>query len=175
VSYELARPVDLYLLWFSRALALRSAPMLMRAWPIFLLAGLFGGLQAPASWPHGCMYVLSILAGVCLGAAITANLAVMLFYTISGTGLNYAAPGVIFFFSGLIVPLPLMPDWLKIPAYILPFRGLADTPFRIYMGHFSNFEALAALAHQFIWIAALILFGRLIMNRVVSRVVIQGG
>lgn len=175
VAYELARPVDLYLLWFSRGVALRSAPMLMRAVPIFIVAGLFGGLQAPASWLNGSMYLISTLAAILLGAVITANLAVLLFYTISGTGINYAAPGIIMFFSGMIVPVPLMPRWLETVTNFLPFRGLADTPFRIYMGHFSYLESAAAILHQCLWIAVLIVIGRLVLSRAVKRVVVQGG
>jgi ABC-2 type transport system permease protein len=49
VAYELARPVDLYWFWFSRNLALRTAPGLLRAMPMFVVAGLFLGLRPPAS------------------------------------------------------------------------------------------------------------------------------
>src|SRR5262245_11573751 len=49
VAYEIIRPIDLYSLWFSRALSGRAAPLIMRAIPIFVIAGLFLGLQAPAS------------------------------------------------------------------------------------------------------------------------------
>lgn len=38
VAYELLRPVDLYNLWFSRAMATRTAPVLLRAVPIFVFS-----------------------------------------------------------------------------------------------------------------------------------------
>ena len=50
VAYELLRPVDLYGYWYARTVATRVAPALLRSIPIFLLAGLFFGLSAPASW-----------------------------------------------------------------------------------------------------------------------------
>ena len=49
VAYEMVRPVDLYQLWYARALARRIAPMLLRAGPILLLAALAFGLGPPAS------------------------------------------------------------------------------------------------------------------------------
>ena len=54
VAYELVRPVDLYAFWYSRALANRVAPTLLRSAPLFCLAFLFFGLQAPASPGRGC-------------------------------------------------------------------------------------------------------------------------
>ena len=38
-------------------------------------------------------------------------------------------------FAGLIVPLPLFPDWLQPFLYWQPFRGMADVPFHVYSGH----------------------------------------
>ena len=48
VAYELVRPVDLYSLWFFRAVAARTAPVLMRMVPLLAVATLFLGLGAPA-------------------------------------------------------------------------------------------------------------------------------
>src|SRR4029453_9180346 len=38
VAYELCRPIDLYGLWFARALASRTAPTVLRAGPMGLVA-----------------------------------------------------------------------------------------------------------------------------------------
>ena len=48
VAYELLRPLDLYGLWYSRAIALRLAPTLLRAAPMFVLALLLFGMEPPA-------------------------------------------------------------------------------------------------------------------------------
>lgn len=47
VSYELLRPLDLYTLWFSRALAWRTAPTLLWSVPLLAMAVLFFDMQAP--------------------------------------------------------------------------------------------------------------------------------
>ncbi len=39
VAYEMLRPLDLYSLWFTRAVAWRTAPMLLRCVPMFIVAG----------------------------------------------------------------------------------------------------------------------------------------
>jgi ABC-2 type transport system permease protein len=50
-----------------------------------------------------------------------------------------------------------------------------DTPFRIYSGHLAGREALIALARQAIWIVVLVVIGRAVMTRVMSRLQTQGG
>ena len=47
VVYELTRPVDLYTFWYARALASRLAPVMLRAVPLLLLAGLIFNLRPP--------------------------------------------------------------------------------------------------------------------------------
>jgi cytidine deaminase len=49
VAYELVRPVDLYGLWYCRAVTARLVPTLMRCTPILIVAGLFCGMGMPVS------------------------------------------------------------------------------------------------------------------------------
>ena len=175
VAYELTKPLDLYSLWFTRAASGRAAPLLLRSVPIFVIAGLFLGLRPPASMLAGLLFVVSILDGLLLAASLVALMTISLFWTISGEGINRLAAPLIFFFSGLVIPLPLFPDWMQQLIAILPFRGLIDTPFRIYLGLLSGADAGAALAHQAVWIVAFVLVGRMILTRGLRRLVVQGG
>jgi ABC-2 type transport system permease protein len=154
MSYELTRPVDLYSLWFARAFSGRAAPLSMRALPILAVSGLFFGLAPPASATSAFLFGISLFAGLLLAAAIIALMTISMVWTISGEGISRLAPALIFFFSGIVVPLPLFPDWMQGIFAVMPFRGLMDTPFRIYMGSLSGAGAYAALAHQLAWIVA---------------------
>ncbi len=160
VVYEMTRPLDLYSVWFTRALSGRAAPLLLRSIPIFVIAGLFLGLKGPASFFAGLLFVVSAVGGLFLAASLVALMTVCLLWTISGEGLNKLGAPLIFFFSGVVIPLPLFPDWMQRFIAILPFRGLIDTPFRIYLGTLTGAEAVSAMAHQVLWIAACMLIGR---------------
>ena len=175
VVYELARPVDLYFFWYARSVARRAAPTLLRSIPIFVLAGLFFGLQGPASWQHLLAWAIATCGTVLLAGAITALLSISLLWTLAGDGINYVAAAVVSLGSGLIVPLPLFPDWLRGVVEWLPFAGLADAPYRLYMGDIAVSQLPAVLAHQLAWTAALVLLGRLLLGRFVRRLVVQGG
>jgi ABC-2 type transport system permease protein len=79
------------------------------------------------------------------------------------------------FFSGLIIPVPLMPETLKRFVYLLPFRYTSDLPFRIYAGNIGTQEAVISIGVQLLWIGIIVTFGRLWMNKALRRVIIQGG
>jgi viologen exporter family transport system permease protein len=175
VAYELIRPVDLYGLWFSRAFSGRAAPLIMRSIPIFVIASLFFGLGAPVSFTAAGLFLVSAIAGLALASAITTLITISVIWTVSGDGIGRLVPPLVFFCSGIGVPLPLFPDWLQRAIAILPFRGLIDTPFRIYMGHLAGGDALTALAQQGLWIVGLVLAGRMALQRGMSRLVVQGG
>jgi ABC-2 type transport system permease protein len=175
VVYELARPLDLYFFWYTRSVARRAAPTLLRAIPIFVLAGLFFDLQAPASWQHALAWLAATGGTVLLAGAITALLSISLLWTLAGDGINYIMMAMVSLGSGLIVPLPLFPDWLRGLAEWLPFSGLADAPYRLYMGHIPLDQLGAVLFHQLAWTAVLVLVGRLLLGRFIRRLVVQGG
>jgi len=175
VSYELVRPLDLYLFWYCRAIAFRTAPLMLRSIPLFLIAGLFFNLQAPVSFAHACIFLFSCLTAILLSSAMAMVMTISLLWTVSGDGVNRILPAAVFFFSGLIVPLPLLPDWMQSIAAFLPFRGLADTPYRIYMGHVPLYDAVHAILHQWVWTILIIFFGYKLLNNGVRKLVIQGG
>ena len=175
VAYEMTRPLDLYTSWFVRALSGRAAPLIMRSIPIFAISGLFFGLTAPASPGAGMLFLFSALGGLLTSASLIALLTISLLWTISGEGISRLAPGLVFVFSGILVPIPLLPNWVQSVAAILPFRGLIDTPFRIYMGQLSGTAATTALLFQVAWLIALVILGRMALARGVRRLVVQGG
>jgi ABC-2 type transport system permease protein len=120
-------------------------------------------------------FVLAVMLGLLLAASLVTLITISLLWTISGEGVARLGPPLIFLFSGLIVPLPLLPNWLQPLIGVLPFRALVDTPFRIYIGHLAGWPIALSLLHQALWILVFIGLGRLVLNRGLGRVVIQGG
>lgn len=175
VAYELIRPVDLYGLWFARALAMRVVPTSMRCGLVFLFAGVFFGLKAPVSWSAGGLFVLSVGGAALLASAITTIIIISLFWTLSGEGTQRLWPSVIWLFSGLGVPLPLFPDWMQPFLNLQPLRGVLDIPCRIYTGVIAVPDAGYYLCFQLVWFAVFVFVGRQMMEIAMKRVVIQGG
>ena len=175
VTYELLRPLDLYAAWFSRAVALRAAPAILRSVPLLAIAGLFLSLQAPQSLASGLAFIVAMFGALVLSCAMTNVLNISLLWTVSGEGVVVLVPAVMFIFSGMIVPLPFFPDWAQVALRILPFSGLVDSPFRLYMGHMAPSELAFVLTHQLAWAFAFVVLGRWMLARGLRRMTIQGG
>ena len=100
---------------------------------------------------------------------------ITLLWTISGDGITQLCFALVLVFSGMIAPLPLMPEWAQPILAFLPFRGVADVPFRLYVGHIAPRELPGLLGHQLAWTAALVLLGLAVLARGKRRLVVQGG
>lgn len=175
ITYELLRPMNVYNAWFSRAVALRTAPALLRAIPLIVIASLFFDLQAPASPASGLAFFVAMIGAVALSAAITNLLNIALLWTVSGEGLTYLVPGFVIVFSGNIVPIPFFPDWAQTAIRIMPFSGIVDTPFRLYVGHIPPSELWLVLAHQIAWTFTFVVIGKWVLSRGLRRMEVQGG
>ncbi len=175
VAYEMLRPLDLYGLWFSRALAARIAPTLLRAVPMFLVAGLFLGLRMPPSPASALAWAVATIGAFLLAASLSTLVTISLLYTIAGEGISRFMPSLVYTLSGILVPLPLLPIWAQSVINWLPFRDLVDTPFRLYLGQISPQRMGWILLHQTAWLAILTLLGRALLSRATRRLVVQGG
>lgn len=179
VAYELCRPLDLYGHWYFRAMALRTAPTLLRAVPLFIVTAFLlpqrYALSFPASWAAFFAFLLAELGALLLGCAITNLMNISLLWTISGEGINRIVPALVTILSGMVYPLPLYPEWSWKILEILPFAGLVDTPFRFFVGHLSPHQILLYFSRQLIWTVILVVFGRWLLSRGLKRVVVQGG
>jgi ABC-2 type transport system permease protein len=175
VVYELLKPVNLYALWFSRSVATKAAPALLRAVPMLILAGLCLGLGPPASLAAGIAWGVATVNALLLSAALTTLLGATMLITISGDGITRIMVACVFVFSGMTIPLPFFPEWAQDLIHFLPFRGLVDVPVRIYSGHIPVSQIPLELGIQAAWIAALVLIGRMVVNYSVKRMVVQGG
>ncbi|WP_243299044.1 ABC transporter permease [Bacillus litorisediminis] len=178
IAYELCRPSDLYTFWYAKLLAQRLSSAFLRCFPILIVAFLLPwpyNMTFPPSLTSGLLFVLSVTFGLLLLVAISMIIYISVFITMSPIGslLVFGVAGE--FFAGLIIPLPLMPDWLQSIAYALPFHFTADFPFRVYSGHIPQDEAIQGIMFQLIWLLVLLIFGRMAMRHVLKRVVVQGG
>ena len=183
VGYERLRPLDSYAYWYARAVARRTATPLLRAIPMVLAAGLllpaFGLARWGLSPPNGAaatgLFTLSLVLVVALASAFSTLLDLLVVQTLTERGVNTFIGPLSIVFSGSLVPLPMLPDWLQPVMRHQPFAGLLDFPLRIYSGHLAGPSAVTSLAWQATWVLVLVALGRLLTARVMARLQIQGG
>jgi viologen exporter family transport system permease protein len=182
VAYELCRPVDLYALWYARSVARRTAPTLLRAVPMTIFAmGILPliapdlALAPPASAAAGASFAAALVCSLALGCAISVIVNICVLWTLSPEGLVILVTTVVTLFSGMLVPLPMFPDWAQTALAWSPFAGVVDLPFRIYIGHIATSDVPFALARQLGWTLILVVLGRWLLSRGLRRIVVQGG
>lgn len=178
IAYELCRPTDLYKFWYAKLIAQRLSGGLLRCFPILIIAVLLPypyKFSFPPSFISFILFLVTLILGLILIVAISMLIYISVFYTMSPTGslLIFGVFGE--FFSGLIIPVPLMPQALKKLVYLLPFRYTSDLPFRIYAGNIETKEALISVFVQIIWITLIVSLGKLWMNKSLKKVIVQGG
>ena len=174
VSYELLRPVDFYSFWYARSIANRIAPAALRAAPMLVIATAAGWIRWPGP-ANLAAFCAAIVAAVLLTSSISMLMMVSMFWTISGRGVNLVMSSALFLLSGMIIPIPLFPEFLKPVLHALPFCGLIDAPFRLFTEHAPAGAVAGLLIHQLAWAAGLIALGRVLLARAVRRLVVQGG
>jgi ABC-2 type transport system permease protein len=183
VAYERLRPVDTYFYWFARALAWRAAGTLLRSIPLLVTTAVLlppmglgdWSLRPPPSLEAFALFALSMVAVLLLSSAITTLLNISVIWTVSGQGINAVSNSLVVILSGMVIPLPLFPDWAQAFLFIQPLAGLVDIPYRIYFANLSGAAALGGIALQITWTLLLIGLGRLLMTRTMRRVQVQGG
>jgi ABC-2 type transport system permease protein len=182
VAYELVRPVDLYTFWYARTLAWRAAPMVLRALPMIVFVTLVLPMMGLGEWSlslpsltTSVLWAASMVGALAVSAALSTLMSVSLLWTVSGEGIVILTSSLMTLLSGLIMPLPLFPDWAQPILRALPAAAMLDLPARLFTGHIPPGQAGWVLAQQAGWTLALILIGRILLARVSRRLVIQGG
>jgi len=136
---------------------------------------LFFDMAGPASPLHLVLFAVSVAVGFITKTMIVFLFSLAIFWTLQGVGIAWARDAVIQVLAGTLIPLALMPDWLRIPAEILPLRGIISTPVTIYLGKADGLGLAGLLLLQVAWLAVLWWGADRLWNRAFRAVDIQGG
>ena len=178
ISYELCRPINFYKKWFATTYGTRISSLILRVVPITLIAVLLPqpyNLTAPKSLLSFIIFIISLVISSLLVTSVCMLFHIITMYTIDERGIMTTLMVITELLSGGSIPLVFFPPLLKRIAYILPFRYIADTPFRIYSGNISVTSAIPDLTIGIIWIVTLIGIGYILSNSATKKAIIQGG
>ena len=100
---------------------------------------------------------------------------IITFFTYNDKGISSIIYTLGNLLSGIDVPLPLLPVLLLSLTEYLPFRLISDLSFRVYSGNINLAYGIKSIILQIIWIIILVIIGKLLMKKALSKVSIQGG
>ena len=175
VALQLTKPVDFHAYWFADECGRACYFLLMRGCPTFLISILFFEVTIPQQFTVFMAFAVSMVVAIFMSTAITITIFSSAFWTLDTSGISGMSGSVIMLFSGMLVPIALWPEWLAHIAEWLPFAGLIDVPFSIYLGKITGVAIWMAIGKQMMWYLIFIALGRFFLHRGFSRLVIQGG
>ena len=178
VCYELTKPYNLYYFWYIKILAKRYAAVALRFLPVIIISALLPApynLTKAASLVNFSLFLISLLFGTLVLSAITMLVITFTFYNYTGDGISDIVYIIARFLTGLIIPLPFLPDAVKNITYFLPFRLIGDFSFRIYTGNMPINEALYSILLQIVWVIIMVVIGNQLLKSATKKIYIQGG
>jgi ABC-2 type transport system permease protein len=174
IAIDLLKPVD-----FQRARAAEYLGSVAGNTPLIAIglavALLFLDPLPPASAAAGLLAMLSVLLIVPLAFDLMFLSIMLCFWTRSYHGVMWSRRTISAFFSGMLVPIALMPAPLQTLASWLPFVHFTKTPSDIYLGRVDTVGALGLIGLQVAWTVALWFGARLLWSRAVRVVTVHGG
>lgn len=141
-----------------------------------LLIGIFLlDIRAPGSAAAAALFIVAVVLGYLTKALIVFCVSLLTFWTLNGVGVSWSREAIIAVLSGTLIPIALMPDWLRIVAEWSPMRGIVSTPLMLYLGKATGEEATLLLLLQAAWVIALWFFANWAWRAAFNAVEIQGG
>lgn len=178
LSYELARPQNLYFMWYFKILATRLSQVALRFIPALIFAFLIPipyKMSLPVSISSFCLFLVTLSLGAILITAISTLYPIIVVKTLNEKGVVSIFSSLGDVLGGLAIPIPFFPNLIANISKYLPFQYVSDLPFRIYIGNIAVHEAFSGILIQLFWIVAFVLIGYLLLNKLLKNVAVQGG
>ncbi len=174
IAVELLRPVDMQARFLAENMAELATDLIFKA-PLLLVAWLVFGLELPADPARWGAFALALLLGRVVYFCFNWLFASLAFYTTETWGLAVLYEGIAQFFSGAILPLTILPGWLRLIAAALPFAQILYAPVALLTGITPLSEAPRVYLTQLAWIAGLAIVSRLAFGHALRKITVQGG
>jgi ABC-2 type transport system permease protein len=168
IIHQLLRPVNFQAMYYAQSVGVLGMQMVLQI-PMALVATVFFGLKWPTDIAVWAAFLVSALLGYTALFFFVYCVACLTFYTTEVWGLGVLFFGMSLFLSGGLVPLAMMPDWLRSVVLAIPFSQALAVPINILTG----ITPLSESPH--VWFACLWLASNLIFRIAIRKVTVQGG
>ncbi|MHA6760271.1 ABC transporter permease [Streptacidiphilus sp. PAMC 29251] len=180
IAVDLYRPVDLQGWWLFNDLGRAGYHLLSRGVLPMLVGGLVFDLRLPAGGPGEALlswacFLVSALLAVVVSFALRYIASLTGFWLLDARGVRQITTVLGMFFSGFLLPLPLLPSGLAAVAQQLPWAAMIQVPLDVFLQRRTGAGLAAGLGFQIGWALVLLGIGRLMQHAVMRKVVVQGG
>ena len=174
VAIDLLRPLDFQARFYVDSAGNLLLNLLLKT-PLLIFAVLVFGLELPRDPVVWFVFVVALILGHAVLFCFDWIFACIAFYSTETWGLSVVRVALVTFFSGALVPLQMMPDWLRAIANALPFAQAVYVPVSFLSGITPVSDALRVWSVQLLWLIGLWVASRLVFRVSVRKVTVQGG
>jgi viologen exporter family transport system permease protein len=175
IALQLIKPYHVQSVMMFEAVGESGFRLLMFSLPIMIVVVPLFDISGP---PEPMLYLWTFLS-FCMALVIYSQVNFLLgclaFRMKNIQGVLRAKMVAFDFLTGVIVPFTFFPLWFQKAVAWLPFQGISYVPVTIYLGKRTGEDLTSALLIQLAWSVGLFLAGRLVYDRAVRRVTVQGG
>lgn len=175
VAVDLMRPINIFGVYFAEDLGSIIALILQNLLPIFVIGSLLIKVPVMADVSLLPIFIISVIQSLIINWLISALFGLWSFTAVNIDALIQVKKHLVRLLSGSIIPLWFFPDWFRCILEKLPFMYIYQLPLTIFIGRGSKSEMLEQLILQTAWLVILAVAFYVISNRIVKRVMVQGG
>ncbi len=175
IATEMLLPVSFHGRMLATNLGTALFKLIFHFAPAFIIAVLFIGMSAPANPAALFGFVLSALLGYGVLWSLSFLFQMLSFWLINVWAVMTIKNVFINVFSGAMIPLWFMPEWMAGILRFTPFSSIYFTPVQIYLGNLTGGEIAKGYTMQTVWIAVLFTLGILLWHKGQKKLVVQGG
>jgi ABC-2 type transport system permease protein len=175
VAMDMARPASFQTWWLADDAGRGAVQVIVRGVPPMAVAAVMFDLRiatGPASWG---LFGVSVALGFLVSFGLRYLIALAAFWLLDQQGLENGYTLCAIFFSGIAVPLTILPRIPRELAQILPFSAMIQVPADTFLSDRVDMSVCTGLAFQAAWATVLLTAGRLLTSRAVRKLVVQGG
>lgn len=174
ISAALLRPLDYQASEYAQNLMQLFIGFLLKI-PLAIFIWLVYGLDLPSEPVVWLAFVVTILLGHAVLFFFDWIIGCTAFYSTEIWGMSVVRHSVAVFFSGALIPLDLMPEWLRTVATILPFSQAIYLPVSLLSGITAVGDMPRIWLMQGVMLVGLLFLSRYVFGRAVRVITVQGG
>lgn len=174
IAAALLRPVDYQATQYVQNVAQLGINLLLKI-PLAVFIWIVYGLQLPSDPVTWLAFAVTLLLGHAVLFCFDWIIGCTAFYSTEIWGMSVVRYSVAMFLSGALIPLNMMPEWLRSIAIILPFSQTVYLPVSLLSGITPVSDMPRIWLIQSVMLLVLLLSSRLIFRRAVRVITVQGG
>jgi ABC-2 type transport system permease protein len=174
IGIELLRPVDFQLANYIRNLGEVGIGLFVQI-PLMIIGWLLYHFQLPTDVTTWAAFLITLFLGNAVVFFFDWCLACLAFYSTEVWGITVMRYSLATFFSGALIPLDIMPDWLQNIMAALPFSYSLYMPVSILSGITPTSEVPQIWGFLLVYLVILVLLSRLVFSFASRKVTVQGG